>query len=576
MIVLGLNAFHGDAAAAILVDGELVAAAEEERFERVKHWAGFPTRAVQYCLSAANARVEDIDHVAIGRDPRAHLLDKIIYSALHRPGLSFVADRLRNLLKVRNPRAELAAALGVDAERLRATPHAVEHHKAHLSSSYFASPFDDAAVVSVDGFGDFASTTWGIGRGSRIDTPRRIAFPHSLGLFYSGITQYLGFPRYGDEYKVMGLAAYGEPDFLGALRRVVRVSDDGGFELGLDYFQHHTQGIAMTWVGEPRYDRINSDQLVELLGPPRESGAPMEDRFRGIAASAQTVFEEAYFAILKEAARVSGSRRVCLAGGCALNSLANGKIRPLRLFDDVFIQPASYDAGTALGAALFVWHNQLRQPRRFCQTHSYFGPSFSPTEIEALLRSERMSFTTLEDEPLVERVAAAISSGKVVGWFQGRMEWGPRALGNRSILCDPRRADMKEILNLRTKRRESFRPFAPAILVERVGDYFEQTYPDPFMLKVYKVHPHKRAEIPAVIHVDGTGRLQTVASSENPRFYALIAAFERQTGIPILLNTSFNENEPIVCTPREALGCFRRTRMDVLVLENAIVEKPPE
>ena len=573
MIVLGLNAYHGDAAAAILVDGELVAAVEEERFERVKHWAGFPKRAVEYCLSAANAKVEEIDHLAIGRNPRAHFVEKIIYSVRRRPQLGFVADRFRNMLKIRDPRSELATALGVDVDRIRAMTHAVEHHKAHVASSFFASPFDDAAVVSVDGFGDFASTTWGVGRGARIDSRRHISFPHSLGLFYSGITQYLGFPRFGDEYKVMGLAAYGQPDFRDDLRRVVIVHDDGGFALGLDYFQHHTKGIAMTWVGEPRYERINSDRLIKLLGSARQPGAPMDDRFRAIAASAQSVFEEAYFAVLKAAAHMNGGR-LCLAGGCALNSLANGKVRERGLFEEIFIQPASYDAGTALGAALFVWHQVLGRPRRFHQTHSYFGPGFSQAEIDTLLRGEDVHFETLPDELLLLRVAAALRDGKIVGWFQGRMEWGPRALGNRSILADPRRADMKSILNEKIKLRETFRPFAPAILLERVGDYFEQSYPDPFMLKVYKVKEPKRREIPAVVHVDGTGRLQTVARSENRRFHDLIAEFDRLTGVPVLLNTSFNENEPIVCTPKEALDCFRRTQMDVLVLGNAYVEKP--
>ncbi|HVM96544.1 MAG TPA: carbamoyltransferase C-terminal domain-containing protein [Candidatus Acidoferrales bacterium] len=573
MIVLGLNAYHGDAAAAILVDGELVAAVEEERFERVKHWAGFPKRAVEYCLSAANAKVEEIDHLAIGRNPRAHFVEKIIYSVRRRPQLGFVADRFRNMLKIRDPRSELATALGVDVDRIRAMTHAVEHHKAHVASSFFASPFDDAAIVSVDGFGDFASTTWGVGRGARIDSRRHISFPHSLGLFYSGITQYLGFPRFGDEYKVMGLAAYGQPDFRDDLRRVVIVHDDGGFALGLDYFQHHTKGIAMTWVGEPRYERINSDRLIKLLGSARQPGAPMDDRFRAIAASAQSVFEEAYFAVLKAAAHMNGGR-LCLAGGCALNSLANGKVRERGLFEEIFIQPASYDAGTALGAALFVWHQVLGRPRRFHQTHSYFGPGFSQAEIDTLLRGEDVHFETLPDELLLPRVAAALRDGKIVGWFQGRMEWGPRALGNRSILADPRRADMKSILNEKIKLRETFRPFAPAILLERVGDYFEQSYPDPFMLKVYKVKEPKRREIPAVVHVDGTGRLQTVARSENRRFHDLIAEFDRLTGVPVLLNTSFNENEPIVCTPKEALDCFRRTQMDVLVLGNAYVEKP--
>ncbi len=468
MVVLGLNAFHGDAAAVILVDGELVAAAEEERFERVKHWAGFPTKAVEYCLAAANARIEDVDHVAIGRDPRANLVDKFLYSARHLPSPSFVADRARNLLRVGRPRNELAAALGVDADRVRAKSHAVEHHRAHLASASFASPFDSAAVVSIDGFGDFASTTWGVGRDTQINPSRRIRFPHSLGLFYSGMAQYLGFPRFGDEYKVMGLAAYGEPDCLDALRQVVRVQRDGGFELGLEYFQHHTEGIAMTWVGEPRYERINSERLEDLLGPARQPGAAMEDRFRAVAASAQAVFEEAYLGILTAAAESNPGRRLCLAGGCALNGLANGKILRRERCDELFIQPAAYDAGTALGAALHVWHQTLRQPRRFRQTHSYFGPGFSQTEVEDLLQAEGVPYTTLADDVLLPRVAAAIRDGQVVGWFQGRMEWGPRALGNRSILVDPRRAEMKDILNQRIKRRESFphlrRPSSSSVL----------------------------------------------------------------------------------------------------------------
>jgi carbamoyltransferase len=414
---------------------------------------------------------------------------------------------------------------------------------------------------------------WGTGRGGKLHIASRVAFPHSLGFFYSGITQYLGFPKFGDEYKVMGLSAYGEPDVADKIRELVIVKGDGNFELGLDYFQHHTQGIAMTWEGEPRFETINSPKLLALLGPAREPGASMEDRYRAVAASVQVVFEEAYFALLEAAARVSGSRKICIAGGCALNSLANGKIRPRGIFDDIFVQPAAGDAGTALGAALYVWHSTLGQPRKFQQTHSYYGPGYGQAEIETLLQSEQARFETLPDEVLIPRVAAAIREGKIIGWFQGRMEWGPRALGNRSILVDPRRNDMQDILNERIKRRESFRPFAPSILLDRVGEYFEQSYPDPFMVKVYKVRADKRAAIPAVTHVDGTGRLQTVTRAENSRYHDLIAEFGRLTGVPVLLNTSFNENEPIVCTPKEAFDCFRRTRMDVLVLERAYLEK---
>lgn len=572
MLILGINAYHGDASAALLVDGQLVAAVEEERFNRIKHCAGFPRRAIEYCLEAAGARVEDLDHIAIGRDPRAHLGDKVIFSLTNRPDLAFVADRFKNMLNVRDPKAHLGASLGVDPKRIRAQSHNIEHHRAHMASAYYASPFDDAAVVSVDGFGDFVSTMWARGTGNKLEILRRVGFPHSLGLYYSGLTQYLGFPKFGDEYKVMGLSAYGQPELLDKIRQVVRVKD-GAFELGLEYFQHHTNGIAMTWEGEPRYDTINSERLLDLLGPARASGAPMEDRFKAVAASVQAAFEEAYFEVLGTAKRLTGSPRLALAGGCAHNSLAAGKIRPKGLFEEIFIQPAAGDAGTSLGAALYLYHHKLGHPRKFRQTHSYFGPSFTQAQIEELLRSEKVPFDTMPDEELIPRVARAIREGKVIGWFQGQMEWGPRALGNRSILVDPTRHDMKDILNERIKRREMFRPFAPAIPLDRVGDYFEQTYPDPFMTKVYRIKPERHAEIPAVTHVDGTGRLQTVTAKENPRYYALITEFGRLTGTPILLNTSFNENEPVVCTPKEALDCFLRTKMDVLVMENAYLEK---
>jgi carbamoyltransferase len=557
------------------VDGQLVAAAEEERFVRVKHWAGFPRHAVAYCLKAANVRIEEVDHVAIGRNPRAHLFEKAFYLLRTRPSLSFITDRVRNARKVGDVKSDLAEALGVDPSRIKARVHPVEHHMAHISSAYFASPYDDAAIVSVDGCGDFTSTMWGVGRGPKLDLAHRVAFPHSLGFFYTGLSQFLGFPRFGDEYKVMGLAAYGEPgDYLDKVRRLVHLKNDGDYELALEYYQHHTKGDQMSWVGEPTYDNLHSPRIEELLGPPRKKGEPMTDRYKAIGASVQVVFEEAYFRILESARRVSGQNpRVCIAGGCALNSLANGKIRPRGLFEDVFVQPAAGDAGTSLGAALYVWHAVLGHPRRFVQTHSYYGPSFTQTEIESMLQTANARFERLPDEALVTRVASAIRDGKIVGWFQGRMEWGPRALGNRSILVDPRRGEMKDILNQRIKRRESFRPFAPAILLDRVGEYFEQSYPDPFMVKVYTVRPEKRAEIPAVTHVDGTGRLQTVTRAENRRYYDLISAFERLTGVPVLLNTSFNENEPVVCTPKEAYDCFRRSRMDILVLEQAYLEK---
>ncbi|AUX21637.1 carbamoyltransferase [Sorangium cellulosum] len=568
MLILGINAYHGDASAALLVDGQLVAAAEEERFSRIKHCAGFPRLAVEYCLEAAGARVEDIDHIALGRDPRAHLGDRLLYAMTRRSP----AGLLKGALGARDPKVHLGAALGVDPRRLRAVSHNVEHHRAHLASAFFPSGFDEAAVVSIDAFGDFVSTMWARGRGNKLEILRRVGFPHSLGLFYSGMTQYLGFPKFGDEYKVMGLAAHGQPELLDKLRQVVRVKD-GAFELGLEYFQHHTKGISMTWEGEPRYGAIHSGLLVDLLGPARSPKSRMEDRFTAIAASTQAVFEEVFFEVLATAKHLTGASRLALAGGCAYNSLAAGKIQPKGLFEDVFIQPAAGDAGTAVGAALYVYHHKLDRPRRFHQTHSYFGPAFSQDTIEALLRQEQVPFETLADEDLIARVARAIGEGKIVGWFQGRMEWGPRALGNRSILCDPRRPDIKDIMNERIKRREMFRPFAPALPLERMGDYVEQPAPDPFMVKVSRIRPERRAEIPAVTHVDGTGRVQTVTARENPRFHALLLEFGRLTGTPVLLNTSFNASEPIVCTPKEALDCFLRTKMDVLVLEQAYLER---
>ncbi|MFO0592382.1 MAG: carbamoyltransferase C-terminal domain-containing protein [Polyangiaceae bacterium] len=577
MIVLGINAYHGDASAAILVDGELKGAVEEERFERVKHWAGFPKRSVEYCLEAAGARLEDVDHIAIGRNTRAHLLDKIMYVMKKRPSVDFIKDRAANMLKVRKPKNELALALGVDPSRLRAKQHNVEHHRSHQASAYFASGYDESAVISVDGFGDFVGAMWAIGQGNKMNPIKRVGFPHSLGLFYSGMTQYLGFPRFGDEYKVMGMSAYGQPDekLMAKMRQVVRLTDDGGFELGLEYFQHHSKGIAMTWVGEPKYDRIFSDKMIELFGPVRQKGEPVDDRILAIAACVQKRYEEAYFHMLSTASRLTGSRNVCVAGGCGQNSLANGKVLLRGQFDDIFVQPASYDAGTALGAALYTHYHELDNPRKWKMEHSYWGPGYSDQQIEQMLKEEKAEYKVLPDEEMFKVVARSIADGGIIGWFQGRLEWGARALGHRSILANPLRPDMKDILNLRIKKRESFRPFAPAILAEAVGDYFEQTKPDPFMVKVYKIKPEKRAAIPAVTHVDGTGRLQTVTREEEPKYYGVIKAFGEITGVPILINTSFNENEPIVCTPKQAYDCFKRTRMDMLVLGNCVLTKPP-
>ena len=582
MNILGINAYHGDVSAVIVRDGELVAAVEEERFRRIKHVAGFPHQAIQVCLSLAGLTPQDIDHVGVSRDPRAHLVRKVLFALRHRPAGGLVRDRAANYRRVGAIPDTLIQTLGLGDADKRPVVHWVEHHPAHLASAFFVSPFDEAAVCAIDGFGDFVSTSRAAGRGSSLDAIGRTYFPHSLGVVYLAVTQYLGFLKFGDEFKVMGLAPYGQPDFVKELRTLLRLMPGGDFELDLDFFQHWSGGAGMTWDdGEPMLDRVFSGRLEQLLGPARRPDEPLTARHEAIAASLQVVFEEAAFHVLRGLHDATRLSRLCMAGGCAMNSVANGKIREQTPFTEVYIQPAAGDNGTALGAAYYVWNQILRQPRRFVMSHGYWGPSFENGSIHAALESRAAEMRqlgcelrTIDDEQaLCDWTADRIADGEIVGWFQGRMEWGARALGNRSILADPRRADMREIINTKIKFREKFRPFAPSVLAEAHGRFFAGSVPDPFMIQVYPVQGDKRAVIPAVTHVDGSGRLQTVDRDGNPRYWALIRAFERRTGVPILLNTSFNENEPIVHQPAEALDCFLRTRMDVLVLGNHVVTK---
>lgn len=582
MLILGLNAYHGDVAAAILRDGELVAAVEEERFRRIKHYAGFPREAIRSCLAIAGAEPRDIDAFAVSRDPKAHLWRKGLFALKHRPNLSLVRDRAANAMSVRHLSNACAEALGLDERHVAARMNYVEHHAAHLASSFFASPFEDAAVCAIDGFGDFVSTSTGVGRGPCLAIQNRVFFPHSLGLLYLALTQFLGFPKYGDEFKVMGLAPYGEPAFVDKIRQLVHVADDGGLCLDLSYFSHWSGGMTMTWEdGEPEIGRVFTPKLEELLGPARRPHEPVDSRHEAIAASLQRVYEESAFSILRALHARVGTPRLCLAGGCAMNSVANGKVRSETPFTDVYIQPAAGDNGTALGAALQVWHTN-GGARRFEMHHGYWGPQFDDCEIARAIDSRQTEIEAArgrrscvpDEQRLCEWTASRIADGRVVGWFQGRMEWGARALGNRSIVADPRRRDMRDIINARIKFREKFRPFAPSVAVEALGDFFVDAVPDPFMIQVYPVRPDKRDVIPAVTHVDGSGRLQTVSQQTNPRYWALIHAFGKKTGVPILLNTSFNENEPIVLAPEQALDCFLRTDMDVLVMGSHVVEKP--
>ena len=582
MIILGLNAYHGDSSACIIKDGVLLAAVEEERFTRIKHWAGYPRLAIDYCLATAGATLADVDHIAVNRDPRANVFEKIKYTMRRMPSVDVILDRLRNASKIGNIRVDIATHFGIAEDAVRAPIHHVEHHLAHLASAFFVSPFRKAAVLSTDGFGDFVGAMWASGEEHTMAVHDRVYFPHSLGLFYLTLTQYLGFPYYGDEYKVMGLASYGTPDRIGDMRKIVSLAEGGKFELTLDFFNHATSGISMTWEnGRPDIGVAFTLALEEFLGPARKKEDPIEQKHINLAASMQAMYEEAFFHMVNHVQELTGSDTLCLAGGTAMNSVANGKLFARSKFTDVYIQSAAGDSGGALAAAYHVWNQELGQPRVFVMDGSYWGPEYSDDDIASAVARRTAELEeqqiTVETCARFEHVCAAtaqrIAAGAIVGWFQGRAEWGPRALGNRSIVVDPRRTDMKDILNARIKRREAFRPFAPSILEEYTGEYFECAYPDPFMIKVYPVREDKRTVIPAVTHVDGSGRLQTVSKSTNPRYWQLIEAFRAITGVPVVLNTSFNENEPIVCSPDEAIETFLRTKMDLLVMGNTMLAR---
>ena len=579
MIILGINAFHGDSAAALVRDGKLVAAAEEERFRRAKHWAGFPSQAIAYCLREAGIVLADVQHIAVNQNNRANLLRKLGYVVTSRPDLKLVVGRLKNRRARYNIPDLLSASF--PGAHFRGEMHKIEHHLAHLSSAFHVSPFEEAVVVSVDGFGDFASAAWGVGKGKNISVGGRVYFPHSLGVFYQALTQYLGFPRYGDEYKVMGLAPYGKPTFMDAMRKIVLLEPGGSYKLNLFYFRHHKEQTAYQWTsGSPEFDDLFAPSLEGLLGPIRRPDDPIDDRHRDIASSVQAMYEEAFFHLISRLHDRYRLDTLALAGGCAMNSVANGKVRRVTPFRHVYVQSAAGDAGGAIGAAFALWH-KLGGDRSFVMDHAYWGPHFSAGDIQTLISRRQSELdeagcvieNILDEGDLSRRTAAAVAEGKVSGWFQGRMEWGPRALGNRSIVCDPRRDDMKAILNAKIKRRESFRPFAPSVLEEAVADWFEEDDAVPFMMQVFQIRQEKRALIPAVTHVDGSGRLQTVYRHSNPRYHRLIEAYRDLTGVPMVLNTSFNENEPMVCEPKEALDCFLRTQMDLLVMGETFIER---
>ena len=580
MKIIGINAFHADSSACLVIDGKLISAVEEERFNRIKHWAGFPIKSIKYCLEQSNLNISDIDHISINIDPKANYLKKLLFLAKHRPSFSLVFDRIKKKKKY-NSIKEIINEEFKDYQ-FNGQINNIEHHYAHLSSAFHVSPFKEACILSVDGFGDFASTAWGYGKENDIKIDKKIFFPHSLGIFYQAITQYLGFKNYGDEYKIMGLAPYGKPNYINELKKILLVNSNGSFKLNLDFFKFHKENFNYKWEdGKVEIDNLYSNKLEELIGPERKKEEDLNQFHKDLAHSTQKVYEEAFLNILNNLHEKYQIDNLCIAGGCGMNSVANGKIKNQTKFKNIYIQPAAGDAGGSIGSAFATHFKNSNNKRSFQMKHAYWGTSFSEDEIlECLNKSsekiiyENCTFEKVaDDKNLNSTVAKAISVGKVVGWFQGRMEWGPRALGNRSILGDPRRSDMKDILNLKIKRRESFRPFAPSILREYVKDWFENDDEVPFMMKVYPINKDKRNEIPAVTHVDGSGRLQTVYKDTNEKYYNLIKEFYNITNIPILLNTSFNENEPIVSNPQEALDCFLRTKMDILTLGNYLIQR---
>ncbi|MBK8712946.1 MAG: carbamoyltransferase [Niastella sp.] len=574
MIIIGINAYHADASAAIFVDGKLIAAIEEERFTRIKHWAGFPKRSIEFCLREAGIHWQDVDYYAIGRDPKAKMWNKLFYLAKNFGGsFNALKDRYANSRKVASTAEELSNASGLPVTVFNNKIKNVEHHRSHLASAFFASPFKNAACLSIDGSGDFSTTMTAVGNENHISVLKSIDFPHSLGIFYTAFTQLLGFPHYGDEYKVMGMAPYGNPIYADALDDVIRLTPDGLFKLNLKYFRKGTSGvISYNQDHVPEVAPMYSGLMIEKFGAVRKKEEALSQYHKDLAASVQKKTEQVIFHLLNHLQKQTGLFDVCIAGGVAQNSVANGKITRNTAFKNVYIPSAGHDAGISIGAALFVQHEiagLARQPI----FSAYTGSKFSNEQIAKMLNEMNIPFTQMTDETLYDVVTDCLIDGGVVGWMSGRAEFGPRALGGRSIIADPRRKDAKELLNSKIKKRESFRPFAPSILKEYVSEYFELDEPVPFMEKVFPIKKEMQQRVPAVTHVDGTGRLQSVDKEISARYYQLIETFRKKTGIPILLNTSFNENEPIVNDPEQALNCYLRTDMDMLVMENILLQK---
>ena len=565
MYILGLTTL-GDSAASLIKDGELVAAAEEERFSRKKHHSGFPYEAIQYCLDYAGITLKDVAHVGHYWKPwiLRHKAMQALKAAFVSPDM-FKARADRGVAQV----SESYLGMFKHAKRLRQhfgesdfKFHYIEHHQSHAASAFFVSPFESAAILTWDGTGEDTTTLFSQGKGNKIEVLKRIKLPHSLGQFYSAVTNYIGFDMFtGDEWKVMGLAAYGKPKYYDFFsEKVLKKNGNSGFQFDIKVLDHH---LAKHYQFP--------EEIVREVGEPRKPGEELTEHHWNIACSAQKVLEDTALHLARQIKEMTGEENLCMAGGVAFNSVMNGRIFHETPFENFYVQPAAGDAGCSLGAALMVWHQKLGKPRKFVMNHAYYGPKFSNEECQKVLDEAGLKYKTLPDEELLPKVAKMISEGAIVGWFNGRMEWGPRALGARSFIADPRRKDMREILNDKVKLREWFRPLAPSMLEEHGREIFGVEHHDPFMITVIEVSEEWKKKIPAVVHIDGTARPQMVNKKVNPRYWNLINEFKKITGIPLLLNTSFNIQEPIVCSPKDAVNTFGNSNFDALVLENNLV-----
>lgn len=576
MYVLGLNAFHGDCAACLFYNDKLIAAVEEERLIRIKHAAGFPTNSIKFCLEYADIKVKDIDYVAINRNPNLRIINKFLYSIKNIFNSKNILNRISNFKKINTIESQFEKYFN---QKLKNKPILVDHHLAHAASSTLMSGFKECNYVTLDGFGDFVSTSIGNFNNNKFDKLKEVQFPHSIGLFYSAITQFLGFDKYGDEYKIMGLSSYGSPSLKKKINEIIMYDKKNLFKLNLKFFKHHNDGIEMSWLeGEPIISQIFSNELINLLGNQRKIDEKITDFHIDVAASAQSVFEDLSIQIINDLYTLSPSNNLTLSGGCAMNSVMNGKILDNTKYKNVYINHSPGDSGGSIGAGMIAIMKNHKETVSISDD-PYLGPDFSNDKIFKIIQNYHTEFKrkNIEIKKFVSKddkfkdIAINLSRKDVIGLFQGRMEFGARALGNRSIISDPRNPNIKELLNEKIKNREKFRPFAPSILEEQTKNWFNNSDSVPFMSKVYKIKNEKKNIVPGVVHIDETCRLQTVTKEYNYNFYRIIYEFFKITNVPIILNTSFNENEPIVCNPSEAIECFLRTKMDKLYIEDYLI-----